>query len=72
VVVVYSLQGTAHEVSIPAGKGQGVVYNAAGETEPIQADVDGLYTLSLPEAPGRDFSQPWLYSVGGPVLILVE
>jgi hypothetical protein len=72
VVVVYSLEGTAHEVSIPAAKGQGVVYNAAGETQSIQANVDGQYTLSLPAAPGRDFNQPWLYSVGGPVLILVE
>jgi hypothetical protein len=72
VVAVYSLQGTAHEVSLPAEKGLGVLYNAAGETRPLQADAEGQYTFSLPEAAGRDFSQPWLYSVGGPVLILVE
>ncbi len=72
IVTVYSRSGHAAEVTIPSGKPGATLINAAGEFGPLAPNIDGFYHITLPEAPGRDFTHPDDYSMGGPVLIIVE
>jgi len=72
VVAVYSPDGKAAPVAIPAEFGAATLINAAGGYTPIEAEADGAYHVTVPPATGRDPERPWDYQVGGPVLILVE
>ncbi len=71
IVSLYSKAGTALNIDVRAEQGAAILVNAAGEAEAIQAR-DGVYTLSLPPARGRDLTRAGEYAVGGPVLIVVE
>jgi hypothetical protein len=72
IVTAYSRSGHEATVTVKAETSAGVLIDSAGGYSSLEADSTGNYTFNLPRAPGRDFSQLYKYTVGGPVLILVE
>jgi len=72
IVTAYSMSGHAATVTVKAETAAAVLITTTGGYSPLEADSAGNYTFKLPAAPGRDFSSPHIYTVGGPVMILVE
>jgi hypothetical protein len=71
IITMYSQSGQSAYVTLPAESPAGVLLGSTGEYHVIDS-VNGNYTVILPPARGRDFSRPYAYSVGGPVMILIE
>jgi hypothetical protein len=71
IVVLYSKTGTGLNLEIEARQAAAVLINAAGGYSTVEAE-NGVYTVTLPTARGRNFSRLHDYAVGGPPVIVVE
>jgi Cellulase (glycosyl hydrolase family 5) len=72
IVTAYSRSGHEASVTVKGETPAAVLVDSSGGSTPLVPDSAGDYTFSLPAAPGRDFTRLYNYTVGGPVLLLVE
>ncbi|MBN1313404.1 MAG: hypothetical protein JXB30_18500 [Anaerolineae bacterium] len=72
IITLYSQTGESANVAIEADTTAAVLINSAGGYATIEPDEENLYNISLPPAHGRDMNRLEAYSVGGPVMIIVE
>lgn len=72
IITLYSKSGQSATVSVKAESSAAVLINSAGGYSTIEPDAQGQYTITLPPAHDRDFNRPGAYSVGGPVMIILE
>jgi len=71
IVVLFSKTGTGLNLQVEAHQAAAVLINAAGGYSTVEAE-NGVYTVTLPAARGRNFSRLHDYAVGGPPVIVVE
>jgi hypothetical protein len=71
ITILYSETGTGLNLTLEAHQTAAVVITATGGSSTVRAN-NGVYTVTLPTARGRDFSRAEQYAVGGPPLIVVE
>lgn len=72
IVTLYTKAGNGSTVRVPAEATAALLFNAAGGYSVVEADDSGIYTVTLPAAPERDLYHLSNYSVGGPLLMIVE
>ncbi|HEC22378.1 MAG TPA: hypothetical protein ENI95_05610 [Chloroflexi bacterium] len=71
IITLYQVSGTPLTVEVEAEREIAVLINSAGGYSTITPE-NNVYTVSLPPARDRDVSNLGNYSVGGPVLVIVE
>ncbi|MBN1429486.1 MAG: hypothetical protein JXB07_14020 [Anaerolineae bacterium] len=72
IVTLYSQTGESATVAVKAETTAAVLINSAGGYATVEPDDEGFYNITLPPAHGRDMNRLESYSVGGPVMIVVE
>lgn len=72
IITLYSQTGESVDTTVPAETSAAVLINSAGGYATIEPDAEGKYHVKLPPAHGRNMSRLQAYSVGGPVLIIIE
>lgn len=72
IITLFSETGETIEATVPAETSAAVLINSAGGYATIEPDDQNLYHVTLPPAHGRDMNRLQEYSVGGPVMIIIE
>lgn len=72
IITLYAKTGESIDTTVPAETTAAVLINSAGGYATIVPDEAGMYHVTLPPAHGRNMNRLQAYSVGGPVLIIIE
>jgi hypothetical protein len=72
IITLFSKTGETVEVAVSAETSAAVLINSAGGYATIEPDEQNLYHVTLPPAHGRDMNRLKEYSIGGPVMIIIE